>query len=358
MPLGTEEQFDYVHFETFVIVDGDEFVDDRLIELRDLVLHELDDAQRVLEVLEAELVSARAHRLDVEADVLAVRAVAVVDEELDLVEGRAQRLRTEDLVLIELHAILVVEVDREELLRREPEGHVVRRIEAGEDRVRRLDEDAATRRIVGEVPEGDRMAGGAGVGAVNRLIRLRLDRDADLLVVAEHAVEGLLELVDHRDRVLRLLAQRPLASKPEDDEVRAEDVRDVDRALRAPHRALPVFALGRGVGAVLEGGVEPEARRDEFAADAEPVEKLAELVGLVLDLLDRLRGDVRNGVVVVELDRGEAHLREALDLLAHCQGLTRGRTVDVRSLGDVPRTHGVLEPAHCQPSSGGRSASE
>jgi hypothetical protein len=58
----------------------------------------------------------RAHRLDVEADDLAVLAVAVADEHVDLVEGAAEVDRAEGLVLVVLQAVLVVQVDAPELL--------------------------------------------------------------------------------------------------------------------------------------------------------------------------------------------------------------------------------------------------
>ena len=55
------------------------------------------------------------HRLDVEADALAVLAVAVLLERPDLVERPAQVDRAEDLVLVVFQAVLVVQVNAPEL---------------------------------------------------------------------------------------------------------------------------------------------------------------------------------------------------------------------------------------------------
>ena len=77
----------------------------------------------------------RAHRLDVEADALAVAAVAVGLEGPDLVERAAEVRGAERLVLVVLQAVLVVEVDAPEFPVLQGVGHVVGRIQAGEDRM-------------------------------------------------------------------------------------------------------------------------------------------------------------------------------------------------------------------------------
>ena len=63
---------------------------------------------------------------------------------------------------------------------------------------------------------------------VHRLVRLRLDGQADLFVVSQHLVEGLDEQLDAAPSVLRLADVGALAREPQDEDVRAENSGDVN----------------------------------------------------------------------------------------------------------------------------------
>ena len=151
----------------------------------------LEGAARVGQVREPLLLGGRPEGVHIEANELAFLAVAVALEGSDLVERHAQVGGAKGLVLIELQAVLVVQVQRPELAERHCEIDFIGRIETGEDGVGRLDDAAHSLGILGELGDGQRVPGGGQVGVVHGLVGLWLDGQADLLVVLEHRVEGL-----------------------------------------------------------------------------------------------------------------------------------------------------------------------
>ena len=62
-------------------------------------------------------------------------------------------------------------------------------IEAGQDRVGGLDETANAPRIARELRDCQRMANGRKISMIHRLIRLRLDGEANAFIMGEHLVE-------------------------------------------------------------------------------------------------------------------------------------------------------------------------
>jgi len=187
------------------------------------------------------------------------------------------------------------------------------------------------------------MSGGPRVRLVDRLVRLGLDHDLDRPVVAKDPVQRLDQLLDHRHRRLALHAQRALTSQPQHQVLGAEDLGDVDRTVRTPQRLLPVLRDRSGVRTVLERRVEPQPGRHELSLQAIAVEQRLQLVRFLADLGLRLRGDVGNGVIVMELDRSEAHLGELRDLVLHAQRLTSRRAVDVGAVSHIPGTGSELD---------------
>ena len=92
--------------------------------------------------------------MHVEADVFTVLAVAVALQRADLVEGDAQIRAGKGLVLVELQAVLVVEVQRPELAEGHGEVDFVRRVKPGQDGVRRFDEAAHPLRVARQLRDG------------------------------------------------------------------------------------------------------------------------------------------------------------------------------------------------------------
>ena len=131
-----------------------------------------EDLAAVLEVLQRDFVLLGAHDLDVEADPLAVVAVAVLIEDADLIERAARIDGAEGEILVELEAVLVVEVDAPQFLVRQREAHFVGGREVGQQGVGCFDEASATGRVSGEQAHGDGVADGRDVGVVNGLVGL------------------------------------------------------------------------------------------------------------------------------------------------------------------------------------------
>ena len=89
-------------------------------------------AAAVVQVRQPVLDLRRAERMHVEADIFAVLAVTVALQRAHLVEGDAQIGAAEGFVLVELEAVLVVEMQRPQLAEGHREIDFVRRIKAGQ----------------------------------------------------------------------------------------------------------------------------------------------------------------------------------------------------------------------------------
>lgn len=105
---STEERFEDEHFELFVASFGaegfDAFVIDRANDFEQPEEHRF----RVRQMERRFFERGGSHRLDVEADALAVFAVTVGFERPNLVEGAAKIDRSKDFVLIVFETILIV----------------------------------------------------------------------------------------------------------------------------------------------------------------------------------------------------------------------------------------------------------
>ncbi len=94
-------------------------------------------------------------------------------------------------------------------------GHVVRRVEAGQNRVGAFDQDAGTAGIDGLVGDADHVADGRQIGLIHRLVGLGLAQHADVLVVFEDGVPGIDDPGDRRLGALGLADVASLACQPE-----------------------------------------------------------------------------------------------------------------------------------------------
>ena len=191
------------------------------------------------------------------------------------------------------------------------------------------------------------MTDGAAVAAIDRLIGLGLDEDLDLVVIAEHIVDGIDQLADLLNGILGLCAEGAFAGEPENDVLRAQSVGDLDGALCSPHSELIVlFAVG-GEAAVGGVRIHPETRSDKLCYEAVLVEGGLNILGIVNDLLLGHVVHVGNSVVIVELYAGESYLGELLELLFHGYGGADAGSESLNAFVYVPGAGGKSKSAHC-----------
>ena len=297
-------------FEFFVVAGGDEFIHLLLVEAAGDFEQFLEDGDGIGEMLDIDVLLLCSHDLDVEADGFAVLAVVVEVQDADLVEGAADVNGTEGLVLVELKAVLVVEMDGEQLLVGEGVTHFVRRIKVGEDGVCAFDVDADAAGIAGQEAEGDGMAGGRNIGVVNGFIGLGLDGDFDLLVVVEHFIDDFGQALDGDAGILCFADVGAFAGEPEDNQLGAEDVGDVDGFFEAVLRVCAGLRVIGGESAVDGLGIKPETRGDKFRIKSCAVEFFTEFFGDGGDLRGSLAVDFGDCVVIMELDAVEAEFLE------------------------------------------------
>src|SRR2546429_553137 len=127
--------------------------------------------------------------MNIKADVFTALSIAIAFEGADLVEGDPQIGAAEGFILVELQPVLIVEVEGPKLAESHGEVDFISGIEPGENRVRRFDEAADTPWIARELRDGQRMANGRKISMIHRLIRLRLDGQANAFIMGEHLVE-------------------------------------------------------------------------------------------------------------------------------------------------------------------------
>ena len=274
--------------------------------------------------------------MDVEGNVFARATVAVAFEGADLVEGHPEIGGAEGFVLVELQAVLVVEVDRPKFAERHGEIDFVGGIEAGEDGVGGLDEAADALGVAGEVGDGEGVADGGDVGMVHRLVGFGLDAETGLRVMGQHRVEGGGEQFGRACAGFGFAQISALAGEPEHDEIGAELAGDIDRLLGAIKGVLTVgFAIGR-VAAIDRARGKPEAGSDDLGHDALAVELVAEGFGFFEHLRVGLRVDFGHGVVVVKHHRGEAQFLQSGEFPREGLGRAGLGAVGVAALTEVP----------------------
>ena len=159
----------------------------------------------------------RAEGVHIEGDVFASFAIAVAFEGAHLVEGDAQVRAAEGFVLIEFQPVLIIEVERPKLSERHGEINFIGRIQPGEDGMGGLNEAPDPFRVAGELRDGERVTDGRQIGMVHRLVRLGLDRQADLPLVPQHLVQGLYDEIHAAPAVLRFAKISPFARQPQHD---------------------------------------------------------------------------------------------------------------------------------------------
>jgi len=278
-----------------------------------------------------------AEGMDVEADHLAFLAVAVTFQGADLVEGDAQIGAAKGFILVELQAVLVVEMEGPELAEGAGEVDFVGRVESGQDGVGGFDEGADAFGIVGELGDGEGVADGGDIGDVHGFIGFGLDGDADFFVVGEHLIDGVDEEIHAFAGVLGLAEVTAFAGEPEDDEIGAEMPGDIDATEGSIDGVAAAFGLVIGVGAIDGMGVEPQSWGTHLGGDTFTLESFVQFARLLADFGVGLRIDIGHGVVVVEHHGVVADFLELAEFPIEGLGRPGWGPVGVLAFADVPR---------------------
>ena len=199
-----------------------------------------------------------------------------------------------------------------------------------------FDERADAFGVASQLSEGERVADGGNIGVVHRFVGLGLDGEPGALVVGEHFIESLDEILDAAGSALGFADVGAFAREPEDDEVGAENFGDVNGAKGAVNGVLAMFGIVAGVRAVNGVGAEPETRGDHFGGDAFASEPLFQLAGFFADLRLGFGVNVRDGVVVVEHHGVDAEFFELGEFPIERLRGPGGGAVGVPTFADVP----------------------
>ena len=136
-------------------------------------------------------------------------------EQVDEREGVVQVAVTEDQVLIELDATLTVQIDMEQLAVPQGLGDAVGEVQAGHLLVADLRVHTDHLVVLQALDEGQRVPDGRQQDVAARLVRLRLQREPDAVVlvlhVASQQVDRLAVAVERGPHVLALSYSRPRA---------------------------------------------------------------------------------------------------------------------------------------------------
>lgn len=82
------------------------------------------------QMLIAVLIRRGPHRFHIKSDIFSVVAVTVLLQHLDLIEGLTKVLYAEGLILIITDAVLVIQMNGEQLMESQSKSHFVRRVKA------------------------------------------------------------------------------------------------------------------------------------------------------------------------------------------------------------------------------------
>ena len=191
-------------------------------------------------------------------------AVPVALKNPDLIEGRAKVDAAEGLILVELQTILVVQMHGPQLLLRDGKFQLIRRIKAGQNAMGALDDAADAAWIIRHVSKREDMAGGRQVGDIHWLIRLRLNGKADVGMMSEHLVGGFGEVFEGAGIALGFANIGSFACEPENDELSAHGLGNVNRLQGTVNRVLAILRAIAGIAAINRPFAEPKARRDHL----------------------------------------------------------------------------------------------
>ena len=267
--------------------------------------------------------------------------VAYVFQELDQKERLLDVVAAEAEVLIVASQILIVEVDVEKLARVPRLRHRMREVQAGHVLVRHLRIHADHFRVVERLDEGQHVADRRQIEVAARLVRLRLQREAQIIALIDHIftqkVERLLEPFSGIGRTLAGVRLCAFPPAPEDIRAGAALNAQVDGGHRLLQRVGPHLRVIAGEGAVPKCRVRKKIRRRHRHDQAVLVQRLFEVAH---DPVAPGRGRIdRHQVVVMEVDAPRADLPQKLDQLhrrAHLPHRVAERVAS--NVADGPKT--------------------
>ena len=210
--------------------------------------------------------------------------VAAGLEQPDKEEVVLEPLGPEPQILVVATDLLVIEVNVEELALPQGLGHALIEAQAGHGLVGNLRVEPDHLGMLEHLNEGHRVTDGRQEGVAARLVRLRLDREAQVVAlvlgVSAQEVEGLLEPVERIARLLARGALDALTAAPEHIRRSAELSSHVDVAHGLLDRHPTHRTVVRREGAVLEHRMPEQVGRRHRADDAGLVEALLESIKL------------------------------------------------------------------------------
>jgi hypothetical protein len=193
--------------------------------------------------------------------------------------------------------------------------------------------------------EAEHRAGRRQVDVAPRLVRLGLEREAELIAAvdaeARQPVQGIAEALQREQRILAGLGLDTLAPTPEHVGRGAELDAELDRARRLLQGEGAHAGVVAREGAVLEDRIAEEIGRRHRHDDPVVAQRLLELGD---DRVALLRTGVdRHEVLVVEIDAVGAHLGEQLDDLGRGEHRAHGCAEGITArIADGPETETEL----------------
>src|SRR5258706_12205344 len=167
--------FDHHLVESLVIAVGDQLLRAGFRKGTDLVEQAQKRPPAVVEVIEPMFHASRAEGMDIEADIFAIGAVVVAFENAHMIESGAKIVASKWFVLVELQAVLIVQMERPKFAERHGKIDFIRRIKTGENAMGRFDQRASAFGSARELGNSESVADGWDIGMVHRFIRLGLD---------------------------------------------------------------------------------------------------------------------------------------------------------------------------------------
>jgi hypothetical protein len=202
-------------------------------------------------------------------------------EELHQEERGLRVRRSEPEVLVEPAGDLVVQVDVEELPHRPRLRDVVREVQARHVLMGDLRVHADHLGVLQRLDEREHRADGGEVDVGPRLVRLRLQREPQIVPLVLHVpaeeVHPVRVPAERLERVLRGVGLDALAATPEHVRRRAELDAEVDRRHRLADRVRAHARVVRGEGAVAEHRVAEQVRGRHRDDEPRGVQRLREV---------------------------------------------------------------------------------
>ena len=259
---------------------------------------------------------------------------AAVFEQVDESEGIGEVAMAEDEVLVVLDSLLAIQVDVKELALVERLGDTGSEVEPRHLFMTDLGVHAEQLGALEGLDERDRMPDRGQQDVPPRLIRLRLDRESDVVALVGHVlgeqVDRLAVTLEGTADVFGRVVLRSLPSAPHHEGLSPE----LDAELELPHRlahgeAAHTAVIG-GESSVLEDGCAEQVGRDHRDDHSGVGESLLQSIDLLLPF--RIARSEGEQVVIVECEAVGTEFGEAGDGFDHVERRSGGSAEGVGSV--------------------------